>query len=302
MNGGLQNLGNTCGINTLVQCIASCERLNECILSCNTSPNTKLVHELKDVLRLSSVEKVSVNPQGLVTAIYDVFKGMLRQYEQHDICELWMLFSDKIAEELGVAYPRPSRRVDAIIHKQNEGKTSNWLKHIQGLSLSIIKCQDCEHMLCNCETFTMISLDIPNEGHVRLGDLIIKYISVEPLTDYKCDKCQSTHCFKQIQLERLPRIMVIVLKRFRMTSTLQFEKIHTPVDLIDKLSIDGTEYMLKGVGNHFGSYNGGHYTSLTKMSNGRWCHHDDISKESCTGADFFRKNSNAYVMFYEQSG
>jgi ubiquitin C-terminal hydrolase len=298
MNGGLENLGNTCGINTLIQCISYCGCLKRCLLGQNTTHGI-LAHELKDVVKLIAVDKASVTPRGLITRIYETFKGHLAPFEQHDISELWMLFADKVAEEVGVSYAKPSKRIEATIHKQNSGKTSDWLKNIQGLSGNIIRCKCCNHMLTNNETFNMISIDIPATEHVRLGDLIVKYISIEQLTDYKCDKCQSTECFKQIHLERLPNVLIILLKRFRMTSTGHFEKIKTPVDIVDRLTIDGTEYHLKAMGNHFGNYYGGHYTALCRTDEGKWCHHDDMGCAEVPN-NFFGKNQNVYAMFYER--
>ncbi|NBP66956.1 MAG: hypothetical protein EBU66_20210, partial [Bacteroidetes bacterium] len=140
-NGGLANLGLTCGINTLIQCIGHSTRLREIILKEEKQEN-KLTRQVSDVIRKLIIEKVSINPAGLIQQIYRSFKGRITQFEQHDIGELWMLISDKINEEIGIKYNEPDNEIDKVIHKYNNGLKSEWTETVQGISKTTIFCKN----------------------------------------------------------------------------------------------------------------------------------------------------------------
>jgi len=255
-----------------------------------------VTHELVEVVRMIRDEHVSVKPSGLVRVIYETFKEQLSPYEQNDMSELWMLISDKIAEEHKKPYNPPTDPMRKRMHKLNEGVTSKWLKTIQGLSKTTITCAHCPHKLVKFETFSMLSLDIG--PHDNLIDLLQTYVASEPLSDYACDGCRQKDCRKVTSLVVLPKVLVLVLKRFKMTNR-GFEKVISPVSLPDNISINNCSYKLMGIGNHFGSYNGGHYTALCRKGSDPWVHYDDterhiIASEQSVLAD----NTSAYMLFY----
>eukprot|EP00347_Sterkiella_histriomuscorum_P024260 403331751 len=130
-----------------------------------------------------------------------------------------------------------------------------------------------------------------------------------------CEKCNShTEHFRQIQLSRMPPILIIHLKRFKMkynerTKINQFVKYPLlDLDLSKYVSIqeqyeNGDQppplYDLFGVVNHFGAINSGHYISYVKnQSLKTWLQYDDSSVEDIQESRVC--NPFAYILFYQR--
>jgi hypothetical protein len=100
-HGGLHNFGATCAVNTLVQ-----------ILTYNTTIRTILFQDVKDgglITQLVDVmdklynQRNQVAPGALIHLIYTMFPGNFNPHEQMDICEVWMLLSQKLVDELAIS-------------------------------------------------------------------------------------------------------------------------------------------------------------------------------------------------------
>lgn len=127
-----------------------------------------------------------------------------------------------------------------------------------------------------------------------------------------CKVCKEhVQAFKKMEVYKLPKVLVIHLKRFKIqgyygskiNKTITF-----PIEGLDltrfvKAPGQGTQiYDLTAVSNHFGSMGGGHYTAFAKNHHSKqWYNFDDSSCSSLrsdvtssvvTGA--------AYVLFYER--
>lgn len=157
---------------------------------------------------------------------------------------------------------------------------------------------------------------------ISIDDCLDRFRIEELLKDdnkYYCAKCKEhQETYKKMDIYRLPKILVIQLKRFSkgggsskyggigrmMGSSKNSDLVEFPIEgldmgkyLLDKP--DDTEYIydLYAVSNHMGSLYGGHYTAHCQNSiNGKWYYFND---SSCGGTS---KNdivcSSAYVLFY----
>ena len=105
----------------------------------------------------------------------------------------------------------------------------------------------------------------------------------------------------------LPKILIISFKRFLKESS-SWEKndedIDFPINNFDMKDIiigpdkDHSIYDLFAVSQHYGSTEGGHYTSVCK-NRGKWYIYDDSSvKETNSSKSIL--NSAAYVLFYRR--
>ncbi|GLT96361.1 hypothetical protein SLE2022_139870 [Rubroshorea leprosula] len=121
-----------------------------------------------------------------------------------------------------------------------------------------------------------------------------------------CKKHQQAN--KKLDLWRLPKILVIHLKRFSYNWMLN-GKLETFVDFpIENLDLSdyisnqhsqsGNHYRLYAVSNHYGGMGGGHYTAFVDIGQGRWYEFDDVSVHSVTKDSV--KTSAAYVLFYRR--
>ena len=92
---GINNLGSTCAINSLIQMICRCDKLRDLILNSETSEGT-FTTELKEVIDLMHNKNMSLNPAKFINNFYIIFKGIFNKYEQIDINELWLYFIKKL--------------------------------------------------------------------------------------------------------------------------------------------------------------------------------------------------------------
>lgn len=324
MFGGLVNIGGTtCALNTLMQLIAHSNKLFNSLGDSFEYDSTNQMNTL--VWNITYVSEAlrnanSVTPGGLVSLIYELFPDNFQSGEQMDIHELWMLLSSKIIDEVGVHKKQKLRKLSnrnidiytKVLHdinKINEGKVSPWLLNIQSIQLSILKCENdtCGATPWNVEVYNSFEVDIPNEmidTLVKIDQLLLNNHTIENLPEWKCDTCKHVGGIKQSQIYTLPIILIIVIKRFKISERGVFSKINTQISISEQLSITlndvTTKYNLIGLGNHYGVYGGGHYTAHV-LENSEWICYDDINRSiiDTKKNNIFQANRDAYMVWYE---
>lgn len=262
---GLQNLGSTCAINSLIQIICREPHLRNALIHYDL-PENSLSGNLKEILYLMHNQNKSLAPGKFVTKLFETMNGIFQQGEQIDIGELWTFLFDKIATELNtipnvhqelsyidnmntdetelaITYKNDyeykkalinskqlQHKYDCLFRKFNENKTSKWLETSQGFFLNIIKCKDCGNVLYNFEPFTSIPLDIPDDNHhPTLTNMLRNFLKEEKRKgDWTCSKCNIyTEYTKSIKIWKLPPVVVFIVKRFANYSS----KNNKPVDV-----------------------------------------------------------------------
>ena len=309
---GLQNLGNTCGINSLIQCIGHTKLLRDALTRGKQDDLQTVTFQLTDVV--NKLDNSSVAPEGLITVLFASHKGLLVPGEQQDMVELWMLIVDKIAAEIGVEiseeeytkiYSQHSpgddfvRQVCLSRYMHNNKKASTWIDTVQGTQLSVIECP-CGFTQANAEVFTNIAVNVPlepvaNGKYMQLTDLIGEYFSREPLECWKCDACSKVgQSSKRNVLLTCPPVLVITLKRF----TSRGDKINTQVDVAEMFKCQDMNYRLVALGQHHGVYAGGHYIAICR-NDGDWMLYDD-DKIYNIGSQLKYERSAIYFLVYER--
>ena len=155
-----------------------------------------------------------------------------------------------------------------------------------------------------------------SERELTLFDCLESFTQEERLdidNMWYCSRCKAhKQAFKKMALHRLPKILIIHMKRFK-KEIVKSEWVHYkkngnkvgfPLAGLDlsRFTIDNDEkcvYDLFAVSNHFGSCGGGHYTAYCKNPvKGGWYVFDD---ESVRPIDEGRVVSDAaYVLFYQK--
>lgn len=313
---GFANLGNTCGIATVLQTILASGTLREMIEK-STFPSGSIGHELQKIVHTWRIHKGLVyKPTKLVEYIYRRSKGLFHPGEQTDIAEVWTWLFEQMHESSKWPKDHPdgtsvdpndvSVIVRDSIYRFNEGKDSYIWQGSQGVTIGIVLCEACKYVAYNIEPYMTLSLDIPREV-CSISDLLMKFMQVESLEHWKCDRCQKgNHAKRRTRLWKIPRVLVITLKRFQYTQ--HGEKLDTPIHISNMLAFHPgsimsvhtlQKYHLCGVAMHHGSYYGGHYTSALKHGDA-WYHCDD---EHVTKIDdvapILQNNRNAYMLVYE---
>jgi ubiquitin C-terminal hydrolase len=301
--GTLENLGNTCCINTFIQCIAHTPKLNKFFLS-NINNDSSIANELKSVLNIIWENKNNrCLPKGLLHSIFTSFPDIIVRFQQHDLCELITLIFDKISCDIGTNIDKTIEANDKIqntINIYNNNKTSKLITNIQNCQLNIINCKNCNYQQINTEVFNTLMVDIGDNNN--FNNIIVKYFEKEDINEWRCDKCNNINCAEKfVKLWSLPNVLIIVLKRFNGN----LDKISTHIDIPQNITFnkgsilnnihENCSYNLMAIGCHVGSYNGGHYYAICK-NNENWYIYDD---NNCTKLDEFT-SSNAYILFYQK--
>jgi ubiquitin C-terminal hydrolase len=330
---GLQNLGSTCAINSLIQMICRTKYLRDIILNTNDVSENSITYQLKEILDMMHNQHHSLSPKKFIGHLYRHFDGIFRQGEQLDIGEVWMFLFDKISLECGSDIPSVSLPIQIPLLLDNENntiassqelwdkynhtlnninnyKTSNWLQSSQGIMLNMLKCNVCYTMNYNFEPFTIIPLDIPEDSDkTSIASMLRNYLkSQEFQGDWKCEKCnECTPYTRMTKMWKMPPVLTFVVKRFSNTHT----KITKPVYINTKLSIktgsiishmqNDINYNCNAVALHFGGLAGGHYCALCKTDD-KWIFYDDLNVANVEDTkQFFEGNKDTYMIMYSFS-
>ena len=150
-------------------------------------------------------------------------------------------------------------------------------------------------------------------------DCFTKYTEVEVI-EKKCEACGSSSHECQVEIWRLPDILIIHLKRFSFKNAKLLKINHLvkfPLVGLDmsfwmlnskkklgvtmKTTRENYLYDLYSVVNHTGGISGGHYTSFCKLDDGKWLYFDDDRVFQVTG-DIEEEvvTKKAYILFYKR--
>ncbi|XP_053560463.1 ubiquitin carboxyl-terminal hydrolase 21 [Bombina bombina] len=252
---GLRNLGNTCFMNAVLQCLSSTKPLRDYILRQEyrqEQPNTcraqqELTEAFADVLASlwSPDPPDAVNPTRL-KAVFQKYVPSFTGYSQQDAQEFLKFFMDRIHVEIN----RKNRKTPSILSdvkrsvtlehqdslSDDERANQMWKRYLEredskivdlfvGQLKSCLKCQSCGYRSPTFEVFCDLSLPIPKKGFtsgkVSLLDCFTLFTKEEELNSENapiCDRCrQRTKSTKKLTIQRFPRILVLHLNRFSTT-------------------------------------------------------------------------------------
>ncbi len=161
------------------------------------------------------------------------------------------------------------------------------------------------------EPFCYLTLPIPNDSKtvVDIQDCIREYTNFEKLEGdnkwYDEKNKEYIECYKQIKFWSCPKILIVVLKRFQNDGSKNNTVVNFPFENLDLAGFslgygaNKNKYKLRSISNHIGSLNGGHYFSYClHPNNNKWyLFNDKIVKEIDTSN---LVSDKAYCLFYEK--
>ena len=143
-----------------------------------------------------------------------------------------------------------------------------------------------------------------DNNKISIDDCLKLFTKSEELKDIQCEKCKKKTLFKKtLEIERLPKYLVIVLKRFKyiltspvkITNLIQFPLEDLPLQNYVSQKNINYKYNLFGVINHSGSLEGGHYNSSFHI-NDSWLLFDDNIVDEIKGGI---ETNKAYILIYK---
>ncbi|XP_058128199.1 ubiquitin carboxyl-terminal hydrolase Usp2 isoform X1 [Anopheles coustani] len=327
---GLWNIGNTCFMNSIIQCLSHTRELTAFLrLQPSTERGTSkdqriLVEYTKLIKDMWSGTQRSVNPSELKYA----FSSKHRMYSgsaQQDAQEFLRFFLDSLHGALNVAVKRDplgeldddmNNRVKADMLWDWYSKAENsMIKDLfVGQLRSTLKCTYCSTESTMFDPFWDLSLPLPSSNsRCKLENCLEMFIKEEILDGIDqptCSKCNSRRkCTKSLTIERFPKYLVIHLKRFsetrwsKLTNVIEFPCGERGLNLQPYASEDNVGpayYSLYGISNHMGSTAGGHYVAVCKHPKTKeWNEFNDNFVSETSERSLV--TSSAYVLFYERA-
>ena len=322
---GLQNLGNTCYMNTTLQILSHTPNFinrliqNQNIIDYKTTISKKFLDLINQFIKNS----YSFSPIDFKTS-FSMKHRQFAGYDQCDTQEFCRVLLEDINSELNKIKNKPVYRE---LDTKNKTKIECDKEYYDLCKLredsividtfygQIINIFTCKNNRCNQQTFSFqkvldLPLLIPRNimSSISLNELIkIHFESEDIQFDTKCEGCgQKTIHKKEIFFSRPPEILILSVQRLNMRTkrknniSIQFSENLNLDNFIDKNCGFGNNcsYSLYGIANHTGTIDFGHYYAYIKIE-GNWYEFNDSIVKSIGRIDNI--SSSAYVFFYKRN-
>ncbi len=328
---GLANLGNTCFINSTIQCLSHTYELNNFLSNetykkrLNKIPESLLLIEWDKLRQLMWSENCIIKPSGFLSAIHkvanvkdrDIFTG----WAQNDLTEfmnfLFTSFHESIKREVEMnirgnienSTDKLAKSCYMMMKNMYSKEYSELLKMFYGIHVSQIKSLESEYTNTIPEPFFSLQIPLPDKENKTLIDCLDLYTIKEKLSDSEKILNETTNkreeATKQILFWNLPNILIITLKRFSNDNTKNDDVIDFPIENLNLskyvVGYNSKTYIydLYGICNHAGGVNGGHYYSYVKNANGKWYNFNDTTVSEIKNVEKLKTNK-AYCFFYRK--
>jgi len=241
---GLQNLGNSCFLNSIAQCLNHTEPLTMYFLKGD------YVNDLNRKNPLGSGGRVAIAYASFLGEVWSgefsiiaprllkqtvaSFAPQFNNVYQHDSQEFCQFLMDGIHEDLNRVKEKPYvEELEGRGMEDEKAAIESWRKHLlrhdsiivdhfQGMHRSHVTCPSCGRESIKFDVYSTISLPIPPEKagtEIRLEDCLENFEIGEQLDEHNawyCNSCKKHVCaLKMIALWSVPDILVFHLKRFQ---------------------------------------------------------------------------------------
>jgi ubiquitin C-terminal hydrolase len=281
---GLDNLGNTCYMNTSLQCLIHTEPFINRLMNEKGIKLKRvalaLYEVLEEIMTKSDNTKSSVKPSNF-KSIFGMVHSMYAGYSQQDSQEFLRKLLEDIAKELNRVTSVPAYK-ELDTRSNDKRKINNDFDRLfksredsivgdtfYGQLVNIFTCQDCKHETYSFEKFMDIPLLLNDENSTNLDTLLNKHFEQEGFKwDTPCEKCKrkSFHA-KNAKISSLPEVLMLSFQRYnnrygkKNTAKVSFKESIDIRDYIDTSCVGytNTKYTLYAISNHSGSMDFGHY-------------------------------------------
>lgn len=336
METGLVNIGNTCYLNAVLQCICRVPEMYK-YFTVTYQQQTQYFPKRTNIMKAFAKQFYN-----LITSLHDrqdtrpiqpqtfrrllgIFNTDFLSSRQQDAHECLLLIMNKLHESIKI---QVIINIEGTVtskyqyHKKKAYEQYKKFLEITGYSeinklfygqyKSSIKCEKCENITYKYDPYCTIEIQIP-ENAVTLYDCLDKFCCNEKLEkneSYNCDNCKTknTTATKKLKLWNVPQILIVQLKRFKHDYTKLNKHIHCPhlLNLTKYTSqpdkpttpnnINIQMMTLISTIEHSGNLNAGHYIAKCKTTSG-WKLFNDAHVTPIPTNNVITKNT--YILMYK---
>lgn len=308
VGGGLMNVGNTCFLNSVLQCLTYCAPLYNFLVKCDGGHqlNCKvngafcMLCEMEKLIRkIRNSSGTSIKPISIVQRLSFIHRSFQhgRQEDAHEFLRFLIDHMWKAClKNLGL--PKAD----------SKAKETTIINHIfGGYHRSQVECLTCRSRSDTYEFFMELILDIRYAK--SLQDALRKFTQAERLENdnaYKCSNCRKYVVGKKkFTVHKEPNVATFQLKRFdsdrifggKITRLITYPEELDLRPFMSDTTKPPIKYQLNAVLVHSGSSsNSGHYYCYVRNSDNFWYKMDDSTVSNANIRQVL--DQQAYMLFY----
>ena len=333
---GLENLGNTCFLNSCIQVINNTIELN-CFFDSkkyNSNlkigiPESSIINEWEDLRKVMWSGNGVVAPRKFVDSVQNIAKQKNRDiftgWVQNDMPEFLQFFMECIHNCISRSIHikingNPKTELDSLavkcytmLQENYKREYSEIMEMFYGISFSeLISLKTGKVLSTKPESYFMIDLPVFSDGKEAKNiyecfEMLTEAEYLEGDNAWYNEETKTKENVKKLHsFWNFPNIIIISFKRFSADGTSKMQhNIDFPLENFDLCKyVRGYNketfiYNLFGICNHVGGVKGGHYTSFVKNIENNWIHYNDDKVEKVKNAESVI-TPMAYCLFYRK--